>query len=178
MTTRRRTIAREIAIQALYQIEVHRNLERGVADGAEVELDPTKVDDIESNETRGFDVEEFITAESDDSEVRAFCRSLCNGAINGMERSDRLIADIADNWDFDRIAALDKAILRLAVYELTDSTEVPPKVVINEAIELAKKYSTAPSGSFINGILDRLMIRGEKEGGESGEDEALWNFRK
>ena len=63
-----------------------------------------------------------------------------------------------------RLAALDRAILRLAVYELSDLEEVPPKVAINEAIELAKKYSTAQSGAFINGILDRLLsLRGDAQ---------------
>ena len=129
----------------LYQFEVQRNLEFPDSECAAT----PKAD--------SFDVESFITEETGDPEVREFSRILCEGALEALEDSDRLIADVADNWDLSRLAALDRAILRLAVYELNDLEEVPPKVTINEAIELAKKYSTAQSGAFINGILDRLL---------------------
>ena len=170
MSTRRRTVAREIAVQILKQIDVHRGLESGEESG---EVDDPADKSASNPVDAPFDIESFITSKTEDPEARSFCRELCRGAIEGMQRSDRLIAEIADNWDFDRIASLDKAILRLAVYELTDSTEVPPKVVINEAIELAKKYSTAQSGAFINGILDRLMLSREADG-----DEKLWDLGK
>ena len=152
MTTRRRTLAREIAVKVLYQFEVQRNLEFPDSGNSA------------TPKSDGFDVESFITEETDDPEVREFSRTLCEGALEALEDSDQLIAEVADNWDLSRLAALDRAILRLAVYELSDLEEVPPKVAINEAIELAKKYSTAQSGAFINGILDRLLsLRGDAQ---------------
>ncbi len=63
---------------------------------------------------------------------------------------------MTDNWKLERIAAVDRAILRLGLYELLEMAEVPPKVVINESVELAKKFSTEKSGAFVNGVLDRI----------------------
>jgi len=69
---------------------------------------------------------------------------------------DRTIAECTEHWDLDRMAVVDRNILRLGVWELRWSTDVPPKVAINEAIEIAKKFGTRESSRFINGILDRV----------------------
>jgi N utilization substance protein B len=69
---------------------------------------------------------------------------------------DGLIVQYTEHWDLERMAVVDRNILRLAVYELLDHEKVPPKVAINEAIEIAKKFGTRESGRFINGILDRV----------------------
>ena len=71
--------------------------------------------------------------------------------------ADEIIASLAENWDVDRVAAIDRIIIRMALVELEKMPDVPVKVVINEAIELGKKYSTHGSSSFINGILDRFV---------------------
>ncbi len=105
-----------------------------------------------------MDIEGFITQESEDLEVREFARKLFYGAVESLKTTDQLISEVVDNWKIERIAAMDRAILRLAIFELNEMMEVPPKVVINEAIELAKKFSTAQSGAFVNGILNRLLI--------------------
>ena len=68
-----------------------------------------------------------------------------------------MISEVAENWRLDRMAAIDRNILRLGAYEMLFCPEVPPKVAINEALELAKRYSTAQSSRFVNGILDRLQ---------------------
>lgn len=85
--------------------------------------------------------------------TRAFANQLFEGAITEADSSDRLVEKLSENWRLDRLAAVDRNILRLAIYELRSGT-APPKVVIDEAIELAKKFSSAESPSFLNGVLD------------------------
>ncbi|MFZ9870219.1 MAG: transcription antitermination factor NusB, partial [Candidatus Kapaibacteriota bacterium] len=72
------------------------------------------------------------------------------------ELSEELLKDSSENWEFERIAALDRVLIRLAVAELISCSEIPVKVTINEVIELAKRYSTDKSGTFINGVLDAI----------------------
>ncbi len=90
------------------------------------------------------------------TEVRAFARELIEGVLADRARLDALIAGAADNWELSRLATVDRNILRLAVHELLSRPDIPAKVSINEAIELGKRFSTAQSGAFINGILDRI----------------------
>jgi N utilization substance protein B len=90
-----------------------------------------------------------------------------------MPIADQLIREVAEHWRLERIAPMDRAILRLAIYELNELPEVPPKVVVNEAIELAKRYSTEHSGAFVNGLLDRLMVLREHA---PGPEKPLWDF--
>jgi transcription antitermination protein NusB len=85
--------------------------------------------------------------------TRKFANQLFEGAIAEAERSDKLIQRLSENWKLERLAAVDRSILRLAIYELRFGT-APPKVVIDEALELAKKFSSADSASFLNGVLD------------------------
>ena len=91
-----------------------------------------------------------------DDEV-AYARNVITACITQRENSTELIKKHAQNWDFDRIAALDIILMRLAVAELISCSEIPVKVTINEVIELAKRYSTDKSGTFINGILDAII---------------------
>jgi transcription antitermination protein NusB len=128
----RRRKAREVALQFLYQLDVN---------GAS---DPTAFEG------------EFWSRHPVDAEARAFADTLVRGSKEHQARIDALIARYAEHWDLDRMAVVDRNILRLAVYELMLDAEVPPKVAINEAIEIAKKFGTAESGRFINGVLDRI----------------------
>jgi len=89
-------------------------------------------------------------------EVKAFAQELVDGVLGQRDEIDRLIAGAAENWDLSRLAVVDRNILRLSVHELLGRRDIPAKVSINEAIELGKRYSTAQSGAFINGILDRI----------------------
>ncbi len=91
-----------------------------------------------------------------DDEV-AYARNVVTACIAQRESTTELIKKHAQNWDFDRIAALDIILMRLAVAELISCSEIPVKVTINEVIELAKRYSTDKSGTFINGILDAII---------------------
>jgi N utilization substance protein B len=88
--------------------------------------------------------------------TRAFAEKLFEGAAKDVAVLDALIVGHSDNWRFERMAAIDRAILRLAIHELRVG-ETPPKVVLNEAVDLAKKYSSEESGTFVNGILDGVL---------------------
>jgi N utilization substance protein B len=89
-------------------------------------------------------------------EVIEFARSLIDKTVEHLNEVDDIIMSILENWEWNRVCALDKAILGIAVTELLYFPENPPKVVINEALEIAKEYSTEKSDKFINGILDRI----------------------
>ncbi len=128
---RKRTKARELALQFLYQVDI-----RG-EESLEA-MDP------------------FLDRVGVPDEVRDFARDLVRGCREHHADIDQRIRDVAEHWDLSRMAVIDRNILRIAIYELLHRSDVPPKVAINEAIELGKKYSTKNSGGFINGILDRV----------------------
>ena len=94
----------------------------------------------------------------DRDQVAEYAKGICQGVHAKLNELNRWIENIAQNWRLERMAYLDRNILRLAVWELLYQPEIPFKVVINEAIDIAKKYSTAQSGGFVNGILDRARI--------------------
>jgi N utilization substance protein B len=87
--------------------------------------------------------------------TRAFANKLFEGAAKEVASLDAIIVKHADNWRFERLAAIDRAILRLAIHEM-NGKDTPPKVVLNEAVDMAKKFSSEESGSFVNGILDAV----------------------
>ena len=91
-----------------------------------------------------------------EAEVRLFADPLIRGALEHREEADTLIRQYAVNWELHRIAAVDRNILRLAIYEMLHRLDIPPIVSINEAVDLAKKFSTQDSGKFVNGILDKV----------------------
>lgn len=128
---RKRTKARECALQFLYMMDI-------------------RSDDIIGEETA------FFAEQSDDEDVIAFANELVQGVAINMATIDATIEKSTQNWELGRIATVDRNILRQAIYELLYRSDIPPKVSINEAIELGKKFSTSNSGGFINGILDRI----------------------
>lgn len=85
-----------------------------------------------------------------------FALQLFEGSWASKSKLDKLITDFAENWELDRMAAVDRNILRLAAFEITDMPGTPINVIIDEAVEIAKRYSTNDSGKFVNGILDKL----------------------
>lgn len=91
-------------------------------------------------------------------DARPFAVELVRGVLERKKELDEKIVHYAQNWSLSRIAAVDRAILRLAIYELLFREDIPPVVSINEAIDLAKNYSTTDSGRFVNGILDRVKL--------------------
>ncbi len=101
--------------------------------------------------------DEFLAESTKDPEIYFFARELAFGAWNLREKSDALISEAAAHWDVGRMAAVDRNILRLAVYEMTGRTDIPARVAIDQAIELAKRFGAAESGAFVNGILDHVL---------------------
>jgi N utilization substance protein B len=88
--------------------------------------------------------------------ARKFAEELIHGCIEHRSVIDKKIQEYTEHWELPRIAAVDRNILRLAIFEMLFRDDIPPVVSINEAVDIAKKYSTQGSGAFINGILDRL----------------------
>ena len=88
--------------------------------------------------------------------LRDFSDPLIRGVIEHRENIDSLIRQHSRNWDFNRIAVVDRNMIRLAIYEMLHCMDIPPVVSINEAIDIAKRFSTDESGRFVNGILDRV----------------------
>jgi transcription antitermination protein NusB len=128
----RRRKTREVALQFLYQLDLHGE------------------DDPAQHET------EFWSRHPVDEETRVFGDALVRGTKANQGKIDQIISQFAEHWDLERMAVVDRNILRLALYELLWTEDVPPKVAINEAIEIAKKFGTKESSRFINGVLDRI----------------------
>lgn len=145
---RKRTQARELAIQALYQIEVQ---------GRDILADAVS----------------FCSSKAGDEEVAQFATELVKGCRAHIKELDEEITSVAENWELPRMAVVDRCILRMAVYELLFRDDIPPKVSVNEAIDLAKKYSTENSGTFVNGILDKVYAgcdAGRSKEGKAGTE--------
>ena len=112
--------------------------------------------DINPHEALDDALRRFWEEQTYETDVQQFGEALARGALEQRAALDDHIRRVAENWELDRIAAVDRNILRLAIYEMMYRDDVPPVVPINEAIEIAKKFSTKDSGKFVNGILDRI----------------------
>ncbi len=102
------------------------------------------------------DLGDFLSISSKDRQCQEFALRLITGTKDLRPEIDEILTKVARNWDLKRMATIDRNILRMALFEILYCEDIPPKVSINEAIELGKRFSTANSGSFINGILDRV----------------------
>ena len=129
----RRSRGREVALQVLYQVEQNPG--------------------VSPEEIHRFIQRRLL----EDRKLCDFTEGLIAGVKEHQARIDAMISQVAENWRLDRMAAIDRNILRLGAYEMLFCPEVPAKVAINEALELAKRYSTAQSSRFVNGILDRVL---------------------
>jgi len=112
--------------------------------------------DAEKGKSNWGERVEMPPPDSDESAVRLFAEPLIRGVIEKWAELDGQITKHARNWALHRIAAVDRGILRLAIYEMLYREDIPPVVSINEAIDIAKRFSTDESGKFVNGILDRV----------------------
>ena len=101
---------------------------------------------------------------NEDTTTLKFAETLFLRTLDIADEADRLIGRHADNWDLSRIALIDRILLRMAVCEFLSFEDIPPKVTINEAIDIAKRYSTDKSGKFINGILDAALLDLQQQG--------------
>ena len=147
---RKRTHSREIVLQVLYQLEVR---------GNEV-----------LNE-----IDTFCREQGKDAAISDFATILAKGCIQKMKAIDQKITQLSEHWDLHRMPVVDRNVLRLACYELFYMDDIPPKVSINEAIDLAKKYSTEKSGLFVNGVLDKVYSTYIKN--NEGVQEVTTNIR-
>ena len=135
MTGRRR--AREVALQVLYQEDLNPGGDSAV-------------------------IGSFVRGRLRSDDLVEFARSIVNGVRRNRGELDCQLEEIAENWSVLRMAAIDRNILRLSAYEILH-TSVPGRVVINEAVELAKRYGSSQSARFVNGILDRVLASHPKE---------------
>jgi N utilization substance protein B len=101
-------------------------------------------------------LEGFWDANPTSQDVKEYTTILVRGTIENLREIDKIVTNFAENWTIERMASVDRNILRFATYELLHRYDIPSTVIINEAIEIAKRYGTEESGSFINGILDRI----------------------
>jgi transcription antitermination factor NusB len=129
---RKRTKAREAALKILYQMEIaHSDVRQACSD--------------------------YWAENADEGQVKDFAEQLVQGTKEHLAQIDALISKHAKNWQLKRMAVIDRNILRYATFELLFLKDIPPKVSINEAVDLAKKYGDAESGKFVNGILDQIL---------------------
>lgn len=144
----RRTKARECALQLLYQWDLTREPMDRVADL-------------------------FWQVRSTTEETKAMAERLARGAQRELPRIDEAIEAASHHWRFDRIAAVDRNILRIATYELLREPETPSAVIIDEAVEMAKRFGEKDSPSFVNGLLDAVKraVRGEASPAGAGQEE-------
>lgn len=112
--------------------------------------------DFKEKKINSKDLEEFWHDKKESKNVKEFTEEIVRGTLNRLEEIDTMIERVAENWLLKRMAAVDRNILRFAAYEILYRKDIPSAVTINEAIEIAKKFSSTESASFINGILDRL----------------------
>lgn len=131
---KKRTRSRELALQFLYQIDL------------------LGQDDLDG-------LTDFLREEGGDAETARYARLLVEGTHDARPEIDDEIRAVAQNWQIERMAVIDRNVLRMAAFELLHCDEIPPKVAINEGIELGKRFSTQNSGAFINGILDKIKNR-------------------
>lgn len=142
MGTRRK--ARESALQMLYQIEIGR-------------CTPSKA------------ITDFWSQNEADEPLRIYANEVVNGVMENIKEIDDTISEHSTNWKISRMAAVDKNILRISTFELKNRMDVPIKVVLNEAVEIAKRFGTTESGAFVNGILDN-MARKLRKGEDTSEE--------
>lgn len=137
---RKRTLAREFALQVLYQLDM-------------------------TSDTPENALENFWSNHQDEeieSGLKEFSSELVKGVAKNREEIDKRIVQYAANWQLKRMAVVDRNIMRLGAFELLYREDIPPKVSINEAVELAKKFSGLESGKFVNAILDKVRLEKNK----------------
>jgi len=133
---RKRTLSREFALQILYKVDI-------------TSADPqSSIDNFWK-----LSLEEDVQ-----DDVKEFARGIVMGVCNNLKEIDEYISRYATNWRLERMAYVDRNILRMGCYELIFCADIPVKVAINEAVELAKKYSGSEAGKFVNGILDKVKL--------------------
>jgi N utilization substance protein B len=153
---RKRREARERALQFLFQYDLNPS---GDLDAALNQFWDTArtaaIQDAQTGPTYGVKIE-LPPPTPEELATRMFADALVRGVLKHRTELDEVIQRYALNWDLHRIAAVDRNLLRMAIHEIMHREDIPPVVSINEAIEIAKRFSTEQSGRFVNGILDKV----------------------
>jgi N utilization substance protein B len=154
MGTRRE--ARERAVQFLFQYDLNRpeNLDDALQLFWRSQLAAALAE--EKGKARWGEVVELPPPTAEEAAIRVFAEPLVRGTIEHLAELDGQITKYAQNWDLHRMAVVDRNVLRLAIYEMLHREDIPPVVSINEAVDIAKRFSTEESGKFVNGILDKV----------------------
>ena len=156
---RHRRLARERAVQFLFQYDLNLPTDKDEAlDKFWASQTIAAINDEKKPASWG-ETNELPPPSTEDNAVRLFGDKLIRGVLDQIEDLDKIISKEVKNWDVSRIAKVDRSILRLAIYEMFYREDIPPIVTINEAIDIAKKFSTEKSGSFVNGILDKVKTK-------------------
>jgi N utilization substance protein B len=155
----KRREARERAVQFLFQHDLNTptNLEAELAQFWNSQRAAALED--EKGPAKWGETTELPPPTVEEAETRLFSDPLIKGVLQHRDDIDERIKKHCRNWDFNRIAVVDRNIMRLAIFEMLHREDIPPVVSINEAVDIAKKFSTEDSGKFVNGILDK--VRGE-----------------
>ena len=144
---RKRTRSREFALQILYQADINRaEISSILEDFWKDRTDPA----LSGEEKKQVD------RDKKEPDIRQYAESLVRGTLGNVESIDRTIERFTENWEIKRMSYVDRNILRLSAYEICFSGEIPAKVAINEAVELAKRYGEPDSSKCVNGILDKI----------------------
>ncbi|MEC0230915.1 transcription antitermination factor NusB [Paenibacillus alba] len=138
----KRRVAREIAVQSLYQIQMN---EATPQEAVQVAIHEAEHDNETELDFKGEKIDP------------AYIVELVEGTYSHKVSIDELLEEYLKGWAMDRLSRVDREVLRLAVYEMLYRDDVPPKVVVNEAIDLAKHYGTDESGKFVNGVLGKMI---------------------
>jgi len=158
-TMGKRREARERAVQFLFQHDLSppEELDRALDEFWQIQRAAAIAED--KGPANWGQPAELPPPTAEEAATRLFAEPLIRGTLQHREAIDEHIKRHVKNWDFNRIAAVDRNVMRLAIYEMLHREDIPPVVSINEAVDIAKKFSTNDSGKFVNGILDK--IKGE-----------------
>ncbi len=170
---RKRREARERALQFLFQHDM--NPSENLDDALNHFWDSARISAIresQSGPSYGAAVE-LPPPSTDEISTRMFADVLVRGVLKHRDALDDVIQRYAQNWDLHRIAIVDRNILRMAIHEILHRDDIPPVVSINEAIEIAKRFSTEQSGRFVNGILDKVKAETLRPARTSSETSSL-----
>ena len=148
--------ARERAVQFLFQYDLNKaeNLDESLNQFWDSQRTAAFAE--EKGPARWGQQQELPPPTTEESAIRTFAEPLIRGTLEKLTEIDGRIQQYAKNWDLSRMAVVDRNILRLAVYEMLYREDIPPVVSINEAVDIAKRFSTDESGRFVNGILDKI----------------------
>lgn len=135
---RKRTKARECALQMLYQAD----------------MTDSPIDDV---------IEKYWQYKTRTPDVISFANDLVKGTYEHLDEIDKIISDYSEHWKIDEMPVVDRNIIRFAIYEIIYMDDIPPAATIDEAVELANRFSTPSSGKFVNGILDKVMLANSKK---------------